>query len=726
MLAASVLANHSYGQSRSSVEPQFDLKKTSETPVIDGLLDEDVWQKAHVITGFFQNFPNDFIPSSRRTEVMLAYDEENLYIAARLYTQGQEPVIQTLERNFNWGLNDNFSVDIDPFGDQQNGFHFSVNAAGAQRDGQISRGSSVDQNWDNRWYAEVRIFEEYWTVEMAIPFKTLRFNNQRRDWNINFSRNDIRANERSSWRPVPRNFGVSTLSFTGKMKWDAHPPSAGRSLVLLPYVSTAGNRIFATQNSYNYTYDMGLDAKLALTSSVNLDITINPDFAQTQADGLQTNLTRFSLFLPEQRQFFLENADLFAQSGFSRIRPFFSRRIGLYQGNQVPIIAGARLSGKVTDNMRIGFLNMQTSADSALDLQTQNFSVAALQYDVFTRSNLSFIFVNRHGRDFNNLLGNDFNRVAGFDFNLASADNIWRGIFFLHGSFSPTKITDVHGQEITRSSFALAHAVWLMYNSEDWVFQWNHEYIERDYNAEVGYVQRTNVTRLEPSLERRIFQDHEFINFHSFRVHWDRYMLLDGPVTDDNYSVRYSLFFLNSSHISIQLDRLFTRLREETDITRTGGVPIPAGTYSNSVGMVSFATDGRAILSGSGAFSYGEFYTGTRVMYRSSMAFRHRPYGVISVGYERNIITMPEPYDSPDLHLLDVTVNASISRSLAFYSRMQVSSQMELFATNSRLRWRFAPMSDLYLVYTDNYGTVGNFEPVSRSLVLKVSYWIAN
>lgn len=701
----------------------YSLFKTQDDITIDGVLDEEVWQQAQQISHFTKHFPVDRGQPINQTQVMMTYDDDFLYIAARLFTGGDEPTVQTLERNFNWARNDNFTVDIDPFGDEINGFHFSVNAMGAQREGMISRGSSVSQDWDNGWFSEVKQYEDYWTVEIAIPFKSLRYTGRSKNWNINFSRNDLGNNEQSTWQPVPRNFNIHTLSYTGEINWDEEPPPAGLNIAFIPYVSAGFQRDFLLDSSYNSNYDMGLDAKIAVTTSLNLDITINPDFAQTQADQLQTNLSRFSLFLPEQRQFFLENNDLFAQVGFSRIRPFFSRRIGLYQGRQIPIIAGARLSGKFNDDFRIGIMNMQTAEESALNLSTQNYSVLAAQYDVLSRSNLAFIFVNRQGKNFNDLTGNDYNRVAGLDFNFSSADNSWRGIAFLHRSFSPGEVFDPLGNTVNRDN-AFSHAVWLMYSDDKFTAQWNHEYIEEDYNAEVGYVQRTNVWRLEPSFEHRFYSsDSDRINFYSYRLYLNRYETLDGMLTDNHISVRNRLRFLNTANIDLTGHSFYIRLLDPIDITRTGGEPLPAMAYHNYEGAISFNTDGREALSANGSLIYGEFYNGEKLTYRSGITYLLRPYGNINIGYERNIITLPEPYNSADLHLINTNLNISLSRDLFISSRLQFSSQLDLFSTNTRLQWRFSPMSDLFLVYTDNYGTQNPLEPVQRSLIFKLNYW---
>lgn len=231
---------------------------------------------------------------------------------------------------------------------------------------------------------------------MKIPFKTIRYKYGINNWGINFSRSDQSINEISVWNKVPFNFSVSSLAFTGILVWDTPPKKPGVNISLIPYAIGGINRD-NLKDETRWLYKVGGDAKIAITSSLNLDITGNPDFSQVDVDRQVTNLTRFSLFFPEQGQFFLENSDLFARFGFTKICPFFSRRIGLFNGEKVPIIAGARLSGKINRKVRIGAMNIQTAGSSKLNIEAQNYSVGALQWQAFGRSSFGLIFVNRQG-----------------------------------------------------------------------------------------------------------------------------------------------------------------------------------------------------------------------------------------------------------------------------------------------------------------------------------------
>ncbi|MFT5279851.1 MAG: hypothetical protein ACI9P8_001490, partial [Bacteroidia bacterium] len=367
------------------------IKKAQGKITLDGILNEADWKSADVAEKFEQTFPFDSSQAETRTDVMLTYDDKNLYIAAICFDEiDGKYVIQSLKRDFSFPVSDAFAVFIDPFDDGANGFSFSVNPLGVQREGTVENGGGfgVTTAWDNRWFSEVKVEDGKWIVEMKIPFKSIRYNSDISEWGINFARNDLKRNESSTWSWVQRGQNVANLAYTGKLLWDAPPKKAGANVSIIPYGIVGVNHDYEVEKKTEVPWNLGLDAKIAVTSSLNLDLTIRPDFSQVEVDRQVTNLSRFSLFFPEQRQFFIENNDLFARFGFSKIRPFFSRRIGLNGGQIVPILGGFRLSGKVNKNWRIGFMSMQTEGGVPQGSNSENFTVAAVQRRVFKRSNI--------------------------------------------------------------------------------------------------------------------------------------------------------------------------------------------------------------------------------------------------------------------------------------------------------------------------------------------------
>src|SRR5688500_3768799 len=264
---------------------------------------------------------------------------------------------------------------------------------------------------------------------MAVPFKSIRYKKGITKWGINFSRLDLKTTEKSSWTPVPRQFPSAALAYTGNLIWDKPPPVAGANVSIIPYMLGALTKDQENEIPTKSRADFGGDVKIALSSSMNLDLTLNPDFSQVEVDRQVTNLDRFELFFPERRQFFLENGDLFANFGYAANRPFFSRRIGL----GVPIQFGGRLSGRINKDWRIGVMDIQTDRvdDDARFLPAQNFAVLALQRRVFARSNIGAIIINKESLAYSasdSAAGvNPYNRNVGLEYNLASSNNVWTG-----------------------------------------------------------------------------------------------------------------------------------------------------------------------------------------------------------------------------------------------------------------------------------------------------------
>ncbi|MEX0884607.1 MAG: DUF5916 domain-containing protein, partial [Cyclobacteriaceae bacterium] len=307
---------------------RLEIRKATSPVAIDGKMEEKAWMDADVAEDFFMILPMDTSYSQVETEVRMTYDEDHIYLLVVNHHAVPGPYyVESLRRDFSFGKNDNFLLFMDTFDDQTNGFSFGANAAGAQWDGIMYEGGKVDLSWDNKWVSKVGNFEDKWIFEAAIPFKSIRYKKGIKEWGINFSRLDLKTTEKSAWAPVPRQFPSASLAYTGTLVWEEAPPEAGANISVIPYVM--GGRVKDHEGGVptDYQNRVGVDAKIALSSSLNLDLTVNPDFSQVEVDRQITNLDRFELFFPERRQFFLENGDLFANFGYENIRPFFSRRI---------------------------------------------------------------------------------------------------------------------------------------------------------------------------------------------------------------------------------------------------------------------------------------------------------------------------------------------------------------------------------------------------------------
>lgn len=703
------------------------IKKADGKITLDGVLDEQDWASADVAKNFQQTFPYDSSLAETHTEVMLTYDDKNLYVAAICHDgMDGKYVIQSLKRDFSYPVSDAFAIFIDPFDDGANGFSFSVNPLGVQREGTVQNGGGfgVTTAWDNRWFSEVKIGEDKWVVEMKIPFKSIRYKSDITQWGINFARNDLKRNESSTWSWVQRGQNVANLAYTGSLVWDVAPRKAGSNISLIPYGIVGLNHDYEVEKKTKVPWNLGLDAKVAITSSLNLDLTVRPDFSQVEVDRQVTNLSRFSLFFPEQRQFFIENNDLFARFGFRKIRPFFSRRIGLSAGQAVPILGGFRLSGKVNQNWRIGFMSMQTEGGTPQGTKSENFTVAAVQRRVFKRSNVGIIFVNKQAFDYFKPEWSDFNRLVGLDFDLASADGKWGGKAFYHHSFSPGD-----------NAFVGANATWLMYRAPNISVHWNHEYVNKNYNAEVGFVPRlyrynpetnsieTNTYwRLEPSLEYRLYPENgSVVNYYAFGVQYDGFFDEKFGETDRHIQVFWKNKFANTSYLEVSYNERLTKLFFDTDVTFTDQDVIEKGRYVYQSARVFYKTDARKSLNGSASAEFGSYFSGEKLTSRITVNYRTQPWGILSIQYDQNQIWLPNG-KAASLHLIGPKFEFSFTRSIFFTTFFQYNTQQDNFNINARFQWRFKPMSDFYLVYTDNYDQTLSVK--NRAVVLKLIWWI--
>lgn len=703
----------------------YHIQQADSAIRLDGRLRERAWQTAEVADSFYQMFPFDTSYALTRTEVMLTYDDQNLYVAAINHDDSLpgQYVTQSLGRDFSYPRNDAFAVFLDPTGDQTNGFSFAVTPQGAYREGLLQSGGrfGVTTSWDTPWQAEVTQHPDHWVVEMAIPFKSLRFKEAVGQWGINFGRHNLKINEQTAWYPVPRNFNVATMSFNGDLVWDQPPPTPDLNLALIPYTTGSINQDLEQASHTDegepidrttLDGDAGLNAKLAVTSSLNLDMTLNPDFSQVEVDRQITNLSRFELFFPERRLFFLENSDLFANFGFSRIRPFFSRRIGLFRGESVPIIGGARLSGKVNKDWRIGAMSVQTNNVASLDLAAQNYTVLAAQRRVFRRSSLGLIFVNRQSTPRPDSSFSNFNRILGADFDLFSNNSHWFGKFFYHQSFQPDQPAN-----------AFATAGWLRYTDATWQFDWNHEYIGSNYKADVGFVPRRDVIRFEPFITRFFYPDGDALRRIRLRLYHNEYRELDGDLLDNTVQLSTALTFGNTGTLNLSLNHNRVRLQDPFDPTNTEGKELPVSIYRWQDVNLSYNNGPRSQLSWSLGSRYGSFYNGERLQVNGSMFYRFQPYARVGANFNHNEIWLPDSFANASLTLVSPELRVTFTRNMFLSVFTQVNTQIENVNLNARFQWRYLPMSDIFLVLTENYNST-NLAVRNRQLVLKVNYWL--
>jgi hypothetical protein len=694
---------------------------------LDGVLDESAWQTADKAHEFWQFFPTDSARAQYPTEVKILYSETTLYVGIRAESPNNKYVVSTLRRDFGGTTNDNVSLLFDTFLDGTNAFFFGVTPYGVQREGLVSGGGTArdgfNNNWDIKWQTESQMYDDHYVVEIAIPFTSLKFEEGATHWRFRAYRWNLQTNEQSTWVRVPQNQLLSSLAFMGDLVFEKPLGRSRTPFAIIPYINALTQKDFVTDKGDN-DFKFGGDAKIAVGNGMNLDLTINPDFSNVEVDDIFTNLTRFELRLPEKRQFFIDNNDLFDNFGntFNEARPFFSRRIGLARdtsGNliQNQILGGARLSGKANENWRLGVLNIQTAEDADNEIPSYNNMMLAVQRKVAARSNIGALLGNRQTFGDYEFLEerNQYNRVIGADYNLASEDGVWTGKFYAHKSFQPG---DSKGN--------LSSQAMVIYNTRNWTYIQDWVYIDQDFRADLGFVPRTDIFKSGNGLTRTFYPKKGALSYHSTRllsiIYWKP--SLDMKKTDHNYRVTWTANFKSQAVFSASYSNNQIFLSFPFDPSRSGGEPLPANEgYTFNQFNTTFTSNNTSLLTYAAEATAGQFFNGNQYSFAGTLGYRVQPWAQWSLALNYDGIRLPAPHNDADLWLLTSRLDITFSKSLFWSNIIQYSNQRDNLGINSRLQWRFAPLSDLYLVYNDNYFT-SHFEPRFRSVNLKVTYWL--
>lgn len=716
------------------------VKKISQKIVLDGKLDEEAWQQAEVMKGFHQYFPDDKKDATFDTEIRMFYDDKNLYLSAKMISPHNNYIVSSYRRDFRAGGSDNITFNFDTFADHTNGFMFGTNPYGVMREGLLYNGATensfLNVFWDNKWKAESYIGEDGWYTEIIIPFSTLRYKEGGDTWFFKSYRFDTQSNESSALVALPQSQIIMSLGYTIPIKFEEPLKKNGASVALIPYVSSKYARDYESERpNEGFRPGVGLDAKIGVTAGLNLDLTINPDFSNVAADQQVVNLTRFNINLPEQRQFFLENSDLF--TGFGSLisnpflpstgtlivgnqlySPFFSRNIGIGIDTttglniQTRINYGARLSGKIGDTWRIGLMNSQTDKDDVRGIDSQNFTVMALQKKVFQRSNIGAIFVNKFSPSAEGF--NSFNRVGGLEYNLLSNDNKWSGKVFYHRTFDTN---------ISRHPFATG--MLLSYNVKGFIAKWSHDYLGEGFKAESGFVPRSNFFHINPTFGFNFFPKSKILNRYSFGLNYDHYQSKGIGVTDKKAGPFVLLAFQNTMRLLTTFSQNFTYLFNDFDALRSNNsLPkLKKGTsYTYYTFDANLVTDLRKKISLNFNPLVGQYYDGKIFSMAGNLNYRFQPYGLVALNYSYNDIKLSTGKNK--VYVIGPNVDLTMTKKLFWTNYVQYNSQFQNLNINSRLQWRFAPVSDFFIVYTDNYNSE-IWMPKSRAIFAKMTYWLS-
>jgi hypothetical protein len=707
--------------------------RTSEAPIIDGVLDEKLWQQATAINEFIQVEPSEGQPATEKTEVRLLYTSTMLYVGVTCFDADPSKIVTTdSRRDSSLNGQDSFQMIFDTYHDKQNGFIFGTNAVGIQYDAQVRNegetlrggppgglggggggtagaGAGVNVNWDGSWDVKTHVNDASWTAEFAIPLRTLRYGPPPQTWGLNFSRSIEHKREFVYWSPVARIYTITRLSSAGELHGIDFP--APRDFKLMPYALASANRNFAspTQTEYDGDGSWGIDGKIGVASSMTLDLTYNTDFAQVEVDEQQINLTRFNLLFPEKRPFFLENRGLFAVGRPGEIDLFFSRKIGIDDnGILIPIQGGARLTGKAR-GVNIGFLDMQTDQVGATP--SNNFLAARVNKDLRNRSSVGAMFVNRAA--IGDIAGTDnYNSTFGVDGRL--------GI----------------GEAVTFSGFAAkTHTPGL--DGNDYAFNTSFEFRNRKYetsasyatvaanfNPEVGFLERTDPYRQVGLSVRRHVRTPTLakLGIREWEPHatYESYWGFDGLQETATVHIDSRWDFENGYQIgSAALNIQYEGLRDPFEVYP--GVIVPAGNYRSPYFLLNANTDRRKWISASLSANIGSFLSGDQVSLGPSVTIRHGGNLTSSFRLTRNDIDLPQGSFVTNLASARATYNFTTLINTSVL--IQYNDRTRRWSTNLRFNWLRTAATGLYVVYNDTEAFNG-IGPVNRALIVKYSQMV--
>ena len=708
---------------------QLNIQRMNEKIRLDGVLDESFWEDVEIATNFWLNFPVGGTPVDNevQTTVKITYDDDFIYLGVECYGKGPF-LVQSLKRDSDSFWNgDAFAVVFDPVNERTNGVIFGVNPGGVQTEALITgeparRGgqlSGYNKAWDNKWYTQASVTENGWTAEMMIPFKSLRFG-RKGHWGINFIRVDAQNNANHSWAPVPIQFYGTDLGYLGQLIWDKPPRNEKGNISLVPYLLGNTYKDYKSKSDLSQSFALGMDAKIAINSNLNLDLTVNPDFSQVDVDEQQTNLTTVNLRFPERRLFFLENSDIFSNFG-TNAKPFFSRKIGLDDdGNTIPIIYGARLSGNLNKNLRIGLMNTQTQEQ---ELPGNNYSSFALHQRILKRSVLRGYFHNRIGYTDGSVQEDNFSRIGGLEFNYSSENSKWRvvtgyGLAFSNENQNENHLFNLFGGYGGRAFNVMVNISGL---GDNYINDFSLIPRQKHYDALEDTTYILGFNHWWATMGYKFYPKNTFINQHGFSLttNGDR-TATSSELIQDKHQLSYKFLMKNTSALDLSYAHEGVNLLYPFGFT--DNEPLPAQLYRFDYGQIKYVTDKRREIKLTFGFRYGSFYNGTRTEFSLAVDYRVQPWGNFSLNFVQNDLEFPGNYGTEQLLLFGPKAEINFSKNFFWTTFMQYNTQSDNFNINSRLQWRYMPMSDLFIVYSDNY-MVEHFGPRNRGLVLKLNYW---
>ena len=705
LLAHNSQSGGSAGGSGSVMPATATATEVTESPSIDGRLDEAVWQQAPVMTGFTQREPSDGQPASERTEVRVIFDGAALYIGVWAF-DGNADAISYGERirDYQVDQSDAIVFVLDTYNDDQNGFVFGTTPTGIEYDGQVANegrgggrfqgggfnsrrrfqsgsGGGFNKNWDGSWTVATTTDGEGWYAEFRIPFNTLRYGNDNEIWGFNVARRIRRLNEESFWTPVPREFNLYRLNYAGDLE-GLRPPFQ-RLATVTPYLLGSSGRDYTAASGFSQDGNLGGEVKFQVTQGLTLDATYNTDFAQVEVDDQQLNLTRFSLNFPEKRPFFLENAGFFSV-GAGGADLFFSRRIGIASGQPVPITGGARLSGRAA-GLNVGLLHIRTGGETGLQ-DALGYSVARIAKELPNRSRVGGLLVNKGGPD------GDFNRTFAADAAIGIGEALTFSSF-ISRTDDPESFNDSHAWDLSGN-----------WSSRDWTMTGQAREIGEGFNPEVGFLPRRGyryyqyhvMHKLRPSWLREIRPHVSYYTYRSRKTGIESGYEESARVHVDSHWEWPSGAQIHSG-ANFNVEGIY----EPFQILGTDAV-IPKGTYSGWETQLVYNSNAAARLSVTSRINIGSFLTGSRRGGNASLTFR--PNASFSTSARATYFDVNLPQGEFETVLLGMNFGYFFTPRVYLQSLVQYSNQLDSWSANLRFGWLNTAGTGLFIVYNDVQG----------------------
>ena len=703
-----------------------------ETIVIDGAPNEAAWQQAQPATNFLQRDPDNGAPATERTEVRVLFDGDRIILGVTCFDSEPDQLLgNQMQRDQPFEADDRFMFAIDPFLDGRTGYFFEINPSGAMGDGLITSptggggfGGEMQKSWDGIWLARVRRSSTGWTAEVEIPFKTVNFNPSTDTWGANFQRTVKRKNEESLWTGWLRDEGLTRMSNAGRIT-GINDISQGLGLDLKPYLLGAASSA-PGRNASRTTgdADIGLDAFFNVTPSLKANFTVNTDFAETEVDERRTNLTRFPLFFPEKREFFLDGSNFFEFPGGNE-SPFFSRRIGLNAGEPQPIFYGAKLIGQL-GRQDIGVLHVSTSEEdferdgAPVSFKGEDFTVARVRRRFGSQSSAGAIYTRRAPRD--SLA--DARHTSGADVTIATPDFIRgstldSGAWFVHTS-KPQFLNDDRESPPEGGSYSYG---WHANVSKDpYRAEVSFREVQPAYDPAIGFTPRRNYRSWNPELNwSPRFANHPWFRGAQISAEADINLDLDNDVIDRNVQLTpIELEFHSGDTVEFQMFRQTENLDEDFEIS--DGVLLPFGSSYNWL-RYQFVYDGaeHRALSGRVEYSFGDFWNGDRQELNLDLTLRPRPGVSVQLSSEFNDVDLPQGSFTTRLYRVDARTQFNPWISLS--NNVQYDSESREIGWQVRFRWIQKPGNDIFFIWTQNWldlETASRLQALDRRGVAKI------